>query len=294
VGSTLEDKGYEVAYTATVIPVMIASPGDVAEERDIARQVIHDWNDINSQRSNVMLAAVGWDSHSSPELGARPQELINKRVLKDCDLLIGIFWTRLGTPTGNSPSGTVEEIEEHVAAGKPAMIYFSSKPVSLESVELEQYKKVKEIKESWKQRGLIESYDDADQFRQKLAKQLQLCLNKNEYLAKLLKKTKSQPAAQVVTSSPQSSNPYNLSQEAIALLKAAAEDEHGTILKMEYVGGQRIQAGNQSFGETNRREFSKWEAALNHLVSQGLVVGRGYKDEIFELTHEGWSVVDAL
>jgi len=91
-----------MTYKATVVPVMIASPGDVAEEREITRSVIHDWNDVNSQRSKVMLAAVGWDSHSSPELGERPQELINKRILKDCHILVGVFWTRLGTPTGNS------------------------------------------------------------------------------------------------------------------------------------------------------------------------------------------------
>ncbi|MCA9458221.1 MAG: hypothetical protein KC587_16265, partial [Nitrospira sp.] len=128
-----------MAYKATVVPVMIASPGDVNDERDIVRRVIHDWNDVNAQRSKIMLAAVGWESHSSPELGERPQELINKRILKDCDILVGVFWTRLGTPTGKSLSGTVEEIEEHVAVGKPAMIYFSSKPVELDSVDLDQY-----------------------------------------------------------------------------------------------------------------------------------------------------------
>ena len=171
-----------MAYKATVLPVMIASPGDVSEERDITRQIIHDWNDINSEKSKIMLSAVGWDSHSSPELGARPQELINQRVLRYCDILIGIFWTRLGTPTGKALSGTVEEIEEHVAAGKPAMIYFSSKPVSPESIDAEQYKRVREARSNWQQRGLVETYDTLEQFRQKLSKQFQLCLNKNQYI----------------------------------------------------------------------------------------------------------------
>lgn len=281
-----------MAYKATVLPVMIASPGDVADEREIARQVIHDWNDVNSQRSQVMLAAVGWDSHSSPELGTRAQELINTRVLKDCDLLIGIFWTRLGTPTGKAQSGTVEEIEEHVAAGKPAMIYFSAKPVSLESVELEQYKKVKEVRSAWHQRGLVETYDNLDQFRYKLTKQLQLCLNKNEYLGDLLEGAKASATFEEDRSP--SDRPYHLSSEATALLKAAASDEHGVILKREYIGGQDIQAGDQSFGSSSRREFTRWEAALNQLVSQDLVIDRGYKGEYFELTHQGWGVADAL
>jgi hypothetical protein len=282
-----------LAYSALVIPVMIASPGDVAEERNIAREVIHDWNDINSQRSKVMLAAVGWDSHSSPELGARPQQLINERVLKDCDLLVGIFWTRLGTPTGKAQSGTVEEIEEHVASGKPAMIYFSSKPVSLESVEIEQYRQVKGIRDSWQKRGLIETFDDAQEFRQKLAKQLQLCLNSNEYLLKLLKQE--EPALKVESKEVggRSRATYQISTDATALLKAAASDEHGTIVKMEYMGGQQIKAGKKAFGESSRREFTKWEAALKELLKLGLVVDRGYKGEYFELTHEGWRAADS-
>ena len=52
-----------MAYTATVIPVMIASPGDVTEERRIIREVIHEWNDINSALSKVMLIPVGKPTH---------------------------------------------------------------------------------------------------------------------------------------------------------------------------------------------------------------------------------------
>jgi len=283
-----------LAYRALVIPVMIASPGDVAEERNIAREVIHDWNDINSQRSKVMLAALGWDSHSSPELGARPQQLINERVLKDCDLLIGIFWTRLGTPTGNAQSGTVEEIEEHVVSGKPAMIYFSSKPVSLESVEIEQYRQVKAIRESWQNRGLIETFDDAYEFRQKLAKQLQLCLNSNEYLLNLLKQEEPALAVESKELVDRLRASYQLSADATTLLKAAASEEHGTIIKMEYIDGQQIKAGEKTFGESSRRDFTKWESALNELLNQGLVVDRGYKGEYFELTHEGWRAADSV
>jgi len=45
-----------MSYKATVIPVMIASPGDVADEREIIRSIIHDWNDVNAEASGVMLA----------------------------------------------------------------------------------------------------------------------------------------------------------------------------------------------------------------------------------------------
>lgn len=280
-----------MAYQAKVVPVMIASPGDVAEERAIARAVIHDWNDVNAATVKVVLTAVGWDTHSSPELGARPQDLINERVLKDCDLLIGVFWTRLGTPTGKAASGTVEEIEKHVAAGKPAMIYFSSRPVAPDSIDPAQYAQVIEARAKWASRGLIERYDNIDDFRSKLAKQLPLALAKNPYLQGIVE-TPSVAITPLGARRPEHS--YSLSLEAVALLKAAASRDDGQIMVVAHIGGRFIQAGGQSFGETYGRESAKWDAALRELERNALVVARGFKGEIFELTHEGWAAADAL
>ena len=61
-----------------------------------------------------MLLPVGWETHATPAMGDRPQAIINKQILAGCDLLVAVFWTRLGSPTGAAASGTVEEIEEHL------------------------------------------------------------------------------------------------------------------------------------------------------------------------------------
>lgn len=53
-------------------------------------------------------------------------------------------------------------------------------------------------------------------------------------------------------------------------------------------------AAGKKFGTENARDGAKWENALKELVSLGLVVARGYKDQVFELTHQGWSVADDL
>jgi hypothetical protein len=76
----------------------------------------------------------------SPEMGDSAQSIINRTVLQECDLLVGIFWTRIGTPTEEYASGTVEEIERHIDSGKPAMLYFSSAPVMPDSVDPDQYR----------------------------------------------------------------------------------------------------------------------------------------------------------
>lgn len=283
-----------MAYRATVIPVMIASPGDVTEEREIIRTVIHDWNDVNATASKIVLSPVGWETHSSPEIGNRPQELINTRLLKDCDLLVGVFWTRLGTPTGKAQSGTVEEIQEHVAAGKPAMIYFSSKPVAPQSVDATQFAEVEAFKNKLKPLGLVEFFDNSQQFREKLAKQLQLCLINNPYLQGLIREQSQTPE---IVAGDFREQPVRiaLSETARTLLKAAASRQDGTIFKRAHIGGLIIiQAGGQSFGGERGREAAKWENALGELVSEDLVVARGYQDQVFELTHKGWAAADAL
>ncbi|MBF4232785.1 DUF4062 domain-containing protein, partial [Vibrio anguillarum] len=134
-------------------------PGDVSSERAIIRDVIYEWNAVHSESRNIVLLPVGWETHSSPEMGGQAQEIINNQVLDRCDLLVGVFWTRIGTPTTEYASGTVEEIEEHIKSAKPAMLYFSSQPVALDTVEPEQYAQLKAFKESCQNRSLYESYD---------------------------------------------------------------------------------------------------------------------------------------
>ena len=122
---------------------------------------------------------------------------------------------------------------------------------------------------------------------------MQFCLSKNEYLQGLI----SSESAEEVPTDPGtvSKKPtYDLSEEAKTLLKAAAARNDGTILKHATMGSRIIQAGGQQFGGKNGRESAKWEHALNELESNSLVVGRGYKGEVFELTHEGWAVADSL
>ena len=99
-----------MGYNASVFNVMIASPSDVASERSIVREVIYDWNAVHSEEKSMVLLPVESESHSSPEMG-RPQEIINRQTVDKCDLLVGIFGTRIGTDTGEYDSGTIEEIE---------------------------------------------------------------------------------------------------------------------------------------------------------------------------------------
>ncbi|TKR53438.1 hypothetical protein D7I39_20810 [Allopusillimonas ginsengisoli] len=89
-------------------------------------------------------------------------------------------------------------------------------------------------------------------------------------------------------------NSMRLSVTEKEIIKAAAQDETGSIMRTHHLGGRTIQIGSYTFGEGHSRDFSKYDSALKSLVSKGLVTQMGSKGEMFELTHAGWEVADTL
>ncbi len=279
----------QMSYSASIFNVMIASPGDVASERAIVRDVVYEWNAVNANSREIVLLPVGWETHSSPEMGATAQTIINRQVLSKCDLLVGIFWTRIGTATERHLSGTVEEIEEHISAGKPAMLYFSSQPVALDMVDIDQVQKLKAFKASCLSGGLYETYDSHSEFKDKFYRQLQLKINEHPLFQTANFGGEEQAIVESRTQLP------DLSPEARVLLKEASQDRGGTIILARYIGGTGMQTNGKNLIPSNeRREVAKWEQALEELKAKDLVVERGHKGEVFKITNLGYQVADMI
>jgi hypothetical protein len=153
---------------AKVYRVLIASPRDVAEERDIIRNQIYQWNAIHTADMKMVLMPVGWETDATPSLEERGQAVINRQLVDTCDLLIGIFWTRLGTPTPEAESGTVEEIERANNEGKRCIVYFSDREVSLSKTDQKQYRRLQKYKEALQAKGLTDNYNSLDKFKDKV------------------------------------------------------------------------------------------------------------------------------
>src|SRR5947209_4743895 len=99
-------------FSARVYEVFIASPGDAYRERAAVVRAIYRWNNVFGRELGIVLLPVGWETHVAPQTGAHPQTVINRDALAKCSILVGIFRLRLGMPTEQYQSGTVEEIEE--------------------------------------------------------------------------------------------------------------------------------------------------------------------------------------
>jgi hypothetical protein len=278
-------------YKANVLKVMIASPGDVELERNLIREVIYEWNVINSDTRKVVLLPVSWETHSVPEMGDRAQGIINKQLLKGCDLLIGVFWTRIGTPTGEYPSGSVEEIQEHIKAKKPVMLYFSSAPVRPDGIDEDQYSELKKFRELCKSNGLYETYFNPNEFKSKFNRQLQIKLNKD--LPQLLL-TGGAVIENTITESTLPDIP-DMSREAQILLKEASQDQNGDIFQLHFIGGWQVQSNGKTFGNSSSsREQAIWEGAIDELERLGLIKDRGNERELFGVTREGYQIADII
>ncbi len=154
------------------------------------------------------------------------------------------------------------------------MLYFSSQPVAMDTVDLEQVGRLKVFKKSCRSRGLYESYDSHSNFKEKFYRQLQLKLNQHL----LFKVTEDEMITDVAVSM----TPLpNLSHEARVLLKEASQDSHGTILHVRYIGGTAIQTnGKNVIPSSDRREVAKWEQALEELASQSFVNPRSQRRNV--------------
>ncbi|KAF0115431.1 MAG: hypothetical protein FD163_2114 [Hyphomonadaceae bacterium] len=278
-----------MAYTATVFRVMIAFPSDVTELRDIAREVINDWNNIHSKEKIVVLLPVDWITHSAPELGGRAQGIINEKVLSDCDLLVGIFHNRIGSPTSKEVSGSVEEIKEHHGLGKPAMVYFSTESVNARDVDKAQLDSVLAFEKWCQSKGITHNFDSQDRFREDFNRHLSLTINQHEYFKSILDRNNlawfSEPDADELK--------VELSESARELLLAGSEDSHGMIYYMRSFSGKRLSSNETVFSENGSpREVAKWEEAITELENLGLIEDINGKSEIYKLTNTGFDFVD--
>lgn len=157
--------------TAQLLNILIASPSDVAEERDVVERAILEWNSSNLESTGVMLHPVRWERDAYPASGDRAQGILNKQIVESGDLLIGIFGYKLGTPTGRAQSGTIEEIEEFRKAGKYVALYFSLADVPRRADQgqlaaLEAYKRARQ------KDTLYFEFKDASQLREHITRHL--------------------------------------------------------------------------------------------------------------------------
>src|SRR5436309_1247599 len=178
---------------STVYEVLIASPSDVGRERTVLAEVLEDWNSANSRTRNTSLQALRWELDGVPSSGDCPQQILNKQLVEKADILMAVFWMRLGTPTGAAPSGTAEEIEYFRKLGKPVFLYFSEADIPHHH-DPNQLRLLKEYRNKLTADNFVPpSFRDVEELRRRAARDLAHVMNELLSSAAQLRQTTSYP-----------------------------------------------------------------------------------------------------
>ena len=155
-----------------VLRIVVASPGDVQAERDALPAVLEELNRGIAAAHGLRLELGRWETDAYPGFHPQgPQGLIDPILrIEDCDVLLGIFWKRFGTPTTEAGSGTEHEFLRAYAAwqqhGRPQiMVYFNQKAATPKTkAETDQWGQVLEFQQRFPREGLWWPYRGKAQF----------------------------------------------------------------------------------------------------------------------------------
>lgn len=153
-----------MSKTVTQYDLLISCPGDVKSEISLIEKAIEEFNDRYTDTLGITLRVKHWRKNSYAQSGGKPQDLLNEQFVNDCDAAVAIFWTRFGTPTDQYGSGTEEEIQIMLDAGKQVFMYFSKKPLPPDDCDSQEYQRVKNFKEKYKGKGLFFEYSSDEDF----------------------------------------------------------------------------------------------------------------------------------
>lgn len=161
-----------MAFTATVIRILLASPMDVEEERENIHAFINEWNVTHTLSEKVVLWPVNWDSLVAQDTTGDLSDENSSRIIDDCDILIGIFWTHTDQKAGAKKSLLIDKMEKFIKTGKPSLLYFSTQPISPDKINPDQYAILRGFKEMAQKHDTVFQYRSSDELMEMVSTHL--------------------------------------------------------------------------------------------------------------------------
>ena len=157
-----------------VYDLLISCASDVSEHIAKIEYAVNSFNNHYGRLNDIIIRTIHWSQNAYPSMGYPPQEVLNKQIVDDADMVVGIFWTRFGTPTKEYDSGVEEEIERMISQKKQVFLYFLDSPVSPSKIDFSQYMKVNEFKERHKKDGIYFEIKDVTSLATRFCEHLAL------------------------------------------------------------------------------------------------------------------------
>lgn len=168
--------------------IFISSPGDVAEERDIAEETILEVNEIIRDPYKIQFRPLRWENDVFPGLSADgPQGVVEKQVGDNYDIYLGIMGARFGTPTREKDSGTEQEFDNAFGKWKydeesvDILLYFKENAGKVSEIDPTQLAKVQNFQKRVEELGFYKKFSDTTVFSKTLrADLLKLAVKLNQ------------------------------------------------------------------------------------------------------------------
>lgn len=248
-------------YIGTIYNIMVGSPSDVSFIADIAVNCIHRWNTLNSNDKHIALVPHHWTSSSYPSLKDSAQKVINNQMVQYSDALIAVFGSRIGTPTKDNISGTVEEIQEHLNAGKHVMVFFCDKLDA--NADMEQIKQLQTFRSTIE--GLYEMYSDAADFQHKFTEKLSLFVQKE-----LINQV------EVAVTEIKQPEVIQFSEKEQDIIRKWCRATSNYLSKNNFIGGHSLFSfSGMSYETQNIKETAEMDDFIDRMLREGIIIPDG-------------------
>jgi len=139
------------------IKLFISCPNDIKDEIDSIRFIVEEINKTVGEQNSYTIDCLNWTIDTYTQVGEDPQAVINDQVEGEYDILVGLLWQKIGTPTKRDKSGTIEEINRAIADPiKEKLIYFkTTSPENLNQIDLDELGKINIFKKDLSGKGVL-------------------------------------------------------------------------------------------------------------------------------------------
>lgn len=179
--------------TVQKIDVFISSPGDVAEERKVASEVIGQLNSMPYIADRCMLKPLSYEKIVPAAVGETAQKTVDRYMMEadKSDIFICILWSRMGTPVIDNEgkeyqSGTEYEFTTAYRAnqksGKPHILLYRSMKNLPNDANLKQVELVRAFFKSFDGKeadlkGFYKKYRSNEEFKDNLHRDLEVIIS---------------------------------------------------------------------------------------------------------------------
>jgi len=289
----------------TLVKLTLCGPADVAPEITAAQDIIYDWNRQHGESNGFWVKHQHWSTDSFPALGDRGQGIINRQLIADSDIVVAIFWSRFGTPTGVANSGTEEEIRRGHLLGKKILVYFSNIEPLPPSADTQQLNRLWEFRQELRTMGLCWTFNSRAEFRKSFANHLALVLNDlKPSILKAEVSPKADPQVQQIAKGSQniqmhgSGNTININRqppvEKTILERRPgsidAEDEHLiSSWIQELADGELKMPRSTAFGMWRKRFYNRFKISrTGDLPAVAMTAARGWYYQVRAIQKRGY------